>query len=128
MPFVALPLTGADWLEQQPDQAQARAMIAAVIAGAVALFISLYTRNQIYKENWQGDVIQPAGYRRGNSSFVFYLTIGAMAILMISLMSNYPAPTLAAAPILLGLMAMNFPNGKPMLPAPPRIGIDGDEL
>ena len=37
------------------------------------------------------------------------------------------APTFAAAPIIIGLLIFNFPNGRPMKPAPPRL-LDGDGL
>lgn len=125
MPFIILPATQTEWIEHAPSGEAKQAMVLAAIFGIISLIVGMYRRNQIYKEHWRGDVIQPDGYRRGEMAFLYSLTVGALAIFMTSFLAHYPAPTIAAAPILLGLMFMNFPNGKPMRPAPPRIGEDG---
>lgn len=121
LPFVVLPLLGTQWLEQQPDSTAKQAMFLAMLIGAAAVVAGLFTRNQTYKANWKGDVIQPSGYCRANSKFFVLLTLGALAVVLISVTARYPAPTIAAAPIFIALMVFNFPNGKPMRPAPPRI-------
>lgn len=125
LPFIVMLLTGSDWLEQKPD-AQARQSLGfAVAVGVGALFIGLFARNQAYKAHWRADIVEPAGYVNGNTYFFLAVLIGAVGVFLISVLAGYPAPTFAAAPIFVGLLAMNFPNGKPMLPAPPRIGEDG---
>jgi len=126
LPFITLPLTGSAWLEQAPPQEAKQAMLVAALLGAAAIIGGLYSRNQAYKAYWRGDVVEPAGYLRGNTLFFVAVNAGAAAMFVISLINAYPAPTFFAAPIFVGLLVFNFPGGKPMLPAPPRIGIDRD--
>lgn len=128
LPFIALPITGSDWISQQPGNAAKNAMLLALVIGAGSLVLGLFARNQIYKANWSADVITPAGYVKANTAFFIAATLGALGLFVLSVVTNYPAPTFAAAPIVIGLILFNFPNGKPMLPAPPRIGNDGDRL
>lgn len=125
LPFILLPLTGTQWIEEQPDAAARQAMFLSLLIGAVAVVAGFFRRNQVYKANWRGDVIQPGGYYRANNQFFLCLSYGALMIALISGLSRYPAPTLAAAPIFAALMVFSFPSGRPMLPAPPRIDNDG---
>lgn len=128
LPFIALPVTGSDWLEQQPGEQATQTMIVAILIGAAMIFGGLFARNQAYKAAWRNDVVEPPGYLKGNT-LLFAAINGAAAVLFaISLITGYPAPTFAAAPIFVGLLAMNFPNGRPMKPAAPRIGRDGEGL
>lgn len=126
LPFIALPITGSAWIEQQPGGAAANSMLTAIVIAAAAVLVGLFTRNQIYKANWQGQAITPAGYRKANTIFFIAVTAGALGVFVLSLTTAYPAPTFAFALIFLGLLALNFPNGKPMQPAPPRMDHDGD--
>ncbi|MFN3168130.1 MAG: hypothetical protein ACE37H_13800 [Phycisphaeraceae bacterium] len=125
LPFVALPITGSEWITQAPDDAATSAMVTAVVLGGAAVAGGLFARNQIYKANWQGEAVTPAGYLKANTLFFIAVSVGALALFVLSILNRYPAPTFAAAPILIGLLALNFPNGKPMRPAPPRIDHDG---
>ena len=125
LPFLVQPLAdSSDWLERMPVAEESRAMTMALIAGAFAVFVGLFARNQAYKAGWRGEVVEPAAFTRGNMLFYAAVTVGALLIFAVALVSRFPAPSLTAAPIVLGLLVFNFPNGKPMLPAPPRIGED----
>lgn len=126
LPFVALPMVGSDWLEQEPGGAAGQSMLIAVVVGVAALIAGHVARSQTYKANWQGDVIGPVGYVKGNTLFFAALTAGSLALFALSVAGGWPAPTFAAAPVILFLLIFNFPNGKPMQPAPPRL--DGDDL
>ncbi len=126
IPFIALPIAGSDWIEQQPGGQAANAMLLAILIGVGAVLGGLFTRNQIYKSHWRGEAIAPAGYLRANTAFFIALTLGALGVFLLSVLGGYPAPTFAAAPIVIGLLVFNFPNGAPMRPAPPRIDLDGD--
>lgn len=99
----------------------------AVAIGLAALLAGHFARNQAYKADWKGNVIGPAGYIKGNTLFFAALTIGAIALFGLSTTGGWPAPTFAAAPIVIGLLIFNFPNGRPMQPAPPRL-LDGESL
>jgi len=125
LPFIALPIVGSEWVEQQPGRAATNAMLLAVGVGAVALLLGHFARNQAYKSDWKGEVIGPHGYLKGNTYFFAALTGGALGLFVLSITGGWPAPTFAAAPIVIGLLVFNFPNGRPMQPAPPRIEGDG---
>ena len=127
LPFVTLPIVGSAWINQQPGSAAGQSMAAAVGIGIVALIVGTFARNQAYKADWKGDVIGPAGYVRGNTLFFAALTGGAIGLFVLSITGAWPAPIIAAAPIIVGLLIFNFPNGRPMKPAPPRL-LDGDGL
>lgn len=125
LPFIALPITGSAWIEQPPGERATQVMLYAVMVGVLALLAGLFMRNQAYKAHWRGEVVEPAGYLKGNT-LLFAMINGAAAVLFgISIVNDYPAPTFAAAPVFIGLLAINFPNGRPMRPAPPRLGDDG---
>ncbi|MFK7789000.1 MAG: hypothetical protein AB8C95_05815 [Phycisphaeraceae bacterium] len=126
LPFIALPMVGSDWVEQQPGGAATNAMLMAIAIGAAALLLGHFARNQAYKADWKGEVIGPAGYVKGNTYFFAALTAGALALFGLSVTGGWPAPTFAAAPVIIGLLIFNFPNGRPMQPAPPRL--DGEGL
>lgn len=127
LPFIALPITGSDWIDQQPGGAAGQSMGLAVVIGIAALIAGHVARIQAYKADWKADVIGPAGYLKGNTLFFAALTIGALTLFGLSTTGGWPAPTFAAAPIVIGLLAFNFPNGRPMQPAPPKL-LDGDSL
>ena len=127
LPFIALPIVGGDWVDQQPGGAATNAMMIAVVIGFGAVVLGLFARNQAYKADWKGPVIGPDGYVRGNTYFFAALTGGAVGLFLLSVTGGWPAPTFAAAPIVIGLLIFNFPNGRPMQPAPPR-SLDGDGL
>lgn len=128
LPFVTLPIVGSDWINQQPGGQAGQAMALAVVIGLAAIIVGHVARSQAYKAHWQGDVIGPTGYVKGNTLFFAALTGGALALFGLSVLGGWPAPTFAAAPIIIGLLIFNFPNGRPMQPAPPRMEIDGDSL
>ncbi|MEM9346799.1 MAG: hypothetical protein AAGB26_09305 [Planctomycetota bacterium] len=127
MPFIALPIVGSGWINQQPGGVAGQSMALAVVIGLAGLIVGHIARNQAYKAHWKGDVIEPAGYVRGNTYFFLALTSAALMLFGLSISGGWPAPTFAAAPILIGLLIFNFPNGRPMQPAPPRL-LDGDSL
>lgn len=124
LPFIALPITGAQWIEQAPGSGAGQTMTFATLCGLFAVGGGLFARNQAYKAGWKGDVVSPDAYVKGNTLLFIALLAGAVGLFVISIGTGYPAPTFAAAPVFVALLAMNFPNGKPMRPAPPRIGID----
>ncbi len=129
LPFIVLPITGSDWLTQQPGSSASNAMLlSALIAGGL-LLLGLFTRNQMYKANWRGEAVTPAGYLKGNTLLFAAVALAAASLMLISIVTGFPAPTFAAAPLLVGLLIFNFPTGKPMQPTPPRLGTEhGDRL
>lgn len=127
LPFIAMPIVGSDWLSKEPSGAAGQSMLMAVVLGAAALLVGHFSRNQAYKADWKGELIGPEGYVKGNTFFFAALTGGAIGLFLLSISGGWPAPTFAAAPIVIGLLIFNYPNGRPMQPAPPRL-LDGDGL
>ena len=127
LPFIALPIVGSDWIDQEPGGAAGQSMGIAVVIGIVSLIAGHMMRNQAYKADWKADVIGPAGYLKGNTLFFAAITAGAFALFVLSVVGPWPAWTITAAPIVIGLLIFNFPNGKPMRPTPPRL-LDGGSL
>ncbi|MEM9415611.1 MAG: hypothetical protein AAGA29_09070 [Planctomycetota bacterium] len=122
LPFVILPVTGADWLNVAPGDAfpgGARFTIMSFIAAGSLAMLGMFARNQAYKSNWQGDVVTPGGYARGNLYFFAAIVLGAVGIALAGVKVGYPAPSFAAAPVYFGLLLLSKPNGKPMQPHPP---------
>ncbi|MGB1123820.1 MAG: hypothetical protein ACPG4Q_01320 [Phycisphaeraceae bacterium] len=127
LPFIAMPIVGSEWLSKEPSGAAGQSMLMAVVLGAAALLVGHFSRNQAYKADWKGELIGPEGYVKGNTFFFAALTGGAIGLFLLSISGGWPAPTFAAAPIVIGLLIFNYPNGRPMQPAPPRL-LDGDGL
>lgn len=94
-----------------------------VILGFVAagllvsgVIIGLFIRNQIYKANWQGDVVTPAGYFQGNLVFLALLEGVAMVGLVAALLAGtLMTPAIIPSVIAMGIQVINFPNGRPMM-------------
>ena len=127
LPFVVLPITGAGWLDVLPQEAYPSAKrftVMTLILGAALAAAGLLARNQAYKAHWRGDVVTPAGYTRGNGLFFALLASGAVGIALAGAAVGYPAPTFTAAPVYIGLLIFNRPNGRPMQPHTPRFGGD----
>lgn len=127
LPFIALPIVGSDWVNQQPGSNANQTMMIAIAIGAIALVLGHVSRNQAYKAHWKADVITPTGYLIGNTRFFASVTLGSITLFTLSVLGGWPAPIFAAAPLIIGLLIFNFPNAKPMLPAPPRL-LDGERL
>ena len=127
LPFIARPIVGSEWLSKEPSGAAGQSMLMAVVLGGAALLVGHFSRNQAYKADWKGELIGPEGYVKGNTFFFAALTGGAIGLFLLSISGGWPAPTFAAAPIVIGLLIFNYPNGRPMQPAPPRL-LDGDGL
>lgn len=127
LPFIAMPIVGSEWLSKEPSGAAGQSMLMAVVLGAAAFLVGHFSRNQAYKADWKGELIGPEGYVKGNTFFFAALTGGAIGLFLLSISGGWPAPTFAAAPIVIGLLIFNYPNGRPMQPAPPRL-LDGDGL
>ncbi|MFI4859983.1 MAG: hypothetical protein ACIAXF_04795 [Phycisphaerales bacterium JB063] len=129
LPFVILPLTGAAWLNAAPGDAfeggTRFTLMSFLFAGALAM-LGMFARNQAYKSHWQGDIVTPAGYARGNLYFFAGIILGAVGIALAGVRVAYPAPSFAAAPVYFGLLLLSRPNGKPMHPHPPAVRGDDD--
>jgi hypothetical protein len=90
------------------------------VTGGMLLFevpVAYFIRNQVYKKNWQENVITPAGYMTGNIVLWAMLeSVGIMGFMVTWLSGNVGLPIGFSGAAML-FMLINFPTGKPMLPA-----------
>lgn len=130
MPFVAGAVTasasGMAWVETKQSGAAASWNNTALTIGVGLLLAGLYARNQVYKANWRGDVVAPAGYVRGNGVLFAAIAAAGLVALAVGIWQGLPTASYQGAIVLAGLLVFNFPSGRPMRPQPPRIGTDGE--
>jgi len=96
--------------------------LAAVAYTPVAIVAGYVARMQVYKRHWHGQRVTPRGYVVGN--LVLISVIGSACILGLAavLLSDRLGPELAAPVVGIAAIAVNSPNGRPMLDAGPRTG------
>ncbi|MEM1109804.1 MAG: hypothetical protein AAGH99_14050 [Planctomycetota bacterium] len=89
----------------------------------IAIPMAYFLRNQTYKKNWAGDAVTPSGYITGNILFVAFLEapgiVSAIAMVVHGGVFPHVLPMIVAA----GIILANFPTGRPMNPAEPRLGV-----
>ncbi|XAL98524.1 50S ribosome-binding GTPase [Phycisphaeraceae bacterium D3-23] len=93
LPFLILPMTGAAWLNAAPGDAfpgGTRFTLMSLGFAAALAMLGMFARNQAYKSSWQGDIVTPAGYVRGNLYFFAALVIGAVGIALAGVKTAYP--------------------------------------
>ncbi len=89
-----------------------------IVLTAVAYFV----RNQIYKSNWQGDVVTPRGYVVANVILMVILEATSIIALIAAIVTGHAVPLLVVAGLSLLVQIVNFPTGSPMRPHGPRVG------
>jgi len=76
--------------------------------------VVFFVRNQIYKKNWQENRVTPQGYVTGNIVlFAGCEGVALFGIVVTMLHGSFGLPIVPAV-IALGVLAFNFPNGRPM--------------
>ncbi len=86
-------------------------LIAVILGGAVGYFL----RMQAYKKRWVGNRIEREGYFAGNLFLFAFIEIGALVAVVCAYLSHGSGRELMPLVISLILLALNFPNGRPML-------------
>ena len=101
-------------VEHSEDVAQIVGYVA--IAMLVVLTpIGYFIRSQVYKANWQGDVVKPLGYARGNIILLAMLEGTAFFGLIGTLIErSFSSLPFVVAVIAMAIQVINFPNGRPM--------------
>ncbi|MEM6331738.1 MAG: hypothetical protein AAF823_00145 [Planctomycetota bacterium] len=82
----------------------------------VAALIGYILRQQTHKANWNDDAVTPGGYVTGlvlQLAPIEGVTVIAAVFMVIGAPVAFNLPIIGVA---LGLMAINFPNGRAMLP------------
>lgn len=85
--------------------------------------IAYFVRNQIYKKHWHADAVSPRGYFLGNVVFLGLIDLPAMLSAMSLFMGARPWPALLPWGLVVSVILLNWPSGRPMLPVEPRLGV-----
>ncbi len=93
---------------------------------ALAVLIALmgvgyYTRLQTYKAGWQRDAVTPSAYLKGNLVLFVLLVIAGLSAIALGTLVGDRFACFGIATAALAALLINFPNGQPMRPAPPRL-------
>lgn len=121
LPLAAVVVARA-WVRETPPAEQTAAGRAAVALFVAATVLGIGGRMQAYKANWRGDVVTPGGYRKGILRFIGAVAGGYAAASGVGLWVGNPLVARDLVIFALILLFFGFPNGKPMLPAPPQLG------
>jgi hypothetical protein len=101
------------------DDAELGQVLFYASAGLLALAVptAYFIRGQIYKANWRGNAITPAGYISGNLLFLAMLEGASLLSLVAVLLGGAFWPNALPAALAVVVQLVNFPDGKPMRPA-----------
>ena len=79
--------------------------------------VGYFIRGQIYKKNWEGDVVTPKGYMMGNIVLLAMCEAVSLCGLVATMIGHvvwFAVPSLLA----MAVQVVNFPLGGPMEPNP----------
>ncbi len=88
------------------------AMVALVVLTPLAYFV----RNQVYKANWVEHAITPKGYVTGNLALFAMLEVPSLIALVGGIVAHEAWRPMIVFVSAVVVLAINFPNGKPMQP------------
>ena len=86
-------------------------LIAVILGGAIGYFL----RMQAYKKRWVGNRIEREGYFAGNLFLFAFVEIGALVAVVCAYLADGSGRELMPLLVSLIMLALNFPNGRPML-------------
>ncbi|MAX25124.1 MAG: hypothetical protein CMJ19_11535 [Phycisphaeraceae bacterium] len=93
--------------------------IIAVVLGLMSVPMGSFIRMQIYKKHWVNNAVTPQGYFIGSLLSMAIIEGAALFSIVVLFLHGQIGPTLALPIALMGVFAMNYPNGKPMQPSNP---------
>ena len=97
------------------DPANADLFFYAAVAALIALIpMGYFIRNQVYKANWVGHAITPAGYTRGNIVLFAMTEVPTLVAIVGMLIAADKVRPLVVFGIAVAVLLANFPTGKPM--------------
>ena len=77
-------------------------------------FMGVFVRNQVYKKNWQGQVVSPAGYFTGNLLMFAFVEGVVLLGLGLYILARSFGPGAVPTVLAMAIYAVNFPHGGPM--------------
>jgi hypothetical protein len=92
-------------------------LVGLLVGTGVVALIGYFARMQIYKRHWQGEAVAPKGYVSGNIVLMALLELPMMVTLMMLIfMPEQVKVLLVPGALVMLLLLVNFPTGKPMRP------------
>ena len=125
--FVVIFLLAGDQQPPLEPQTSTIMFIVSLVMLATTVPVGYFVRMQVYKRSWQGDVISPAGYTTGNIILLACCEGPAFFALILVLMNGSFWPAIIPAAIAMGIMVINFPNGRAMFPPETAGGFNGGD-
>lgn len=77
-------------------------------------FMGVFIRSQIYKKNWQGQVVTPQGYFSGNLIMLASMEGVVLLGLVVCILAGSFWPAAVPTALAMAIYAVNFPHGGPM--------------
>ncbi|MBB6428920.1 hypothetical protein [Algisphaera agarilytica] len=119
-----LGVSGQRFETEEPAQQLAGLLF---MVGWVALVlvvpIAYFIRNQIYKAHWRQDAVSDEGYVQANLIFFALLELPAILGFVSAFIEGRLLPGALPMAVVLGLLLLNYPHGRPKLDASPRLGV-----
>lgn len=112
---VYLILIGGQQAGAPPAAAGDAYLIVSLVAVLVGAAVGYFLRMQAYKQHWVGNRIEKPGYFTGNLLLFALIEIGAIAAIVCAYLAGGVGRELLPLVLSLILLALNFPNGRPML-------------
>lgn len=101
---------------QGPRNPEMGTIVSYISLGQLVFLVPLgyFVRMQVYKRNWQGNVVTPKGYVTGNVFLFACCEAVAMTGLLALLLSGTPGMAAAPAVLALATLVVNVPTGQAM--------------
>lgn len=90
---------------------------------ATATPLAYFLRSQTYKAHWQTDAVTPGGFVKANVLFFALLEAPAVLSGVAAILGGVAMPNLVPLLCAVAIQLINFPHGRPMNPAEPRLGV-----
>ena len=107
---------------EEPDQERAqRFFYMAIGLLPMGVGVGYFLRSQCYKQHWVRCAITPRGYRKGNLALLAAIEAVSVVTLIGAMITGDMWRPLLIVAVAIMVGALNFPTGRPMEPASPRI-------
>ena len=104
--------------EGEPKPMDPQMLTIALVAVLGTGMVGYFARMQAYKRFWVGTKIEAQGYLMGNLLLFALVEAGAMVAVVLFFIKPGSMEQLLPAGLSVIILAMNFPNGRPMLGGP----------
>ncbi|MEM9419798.1 MAG: hypothetical protein AAGA25_12220 [Planctomycetota bacterium] len=110
-------------VEERPAQLAGILLKVAWASIVLVVPIAYFLRNQIYKAHWRQDAVADEGYLQANVVFFALLELPALLGFVSAVMAGRLLPGALPLVVILVLLLLNYPHGRPKLNVSPRLGV-----